>query len=98
MDAPATPIIASTDVAARLRKLASTLRDLGWTARFVAPPARQPFLFIQNPEPGLQMLHEYIHASPEDGSYWWSWAEPIAADAAEAAATITRVLRSSCGQ
>jgi hypothetical protein len=98
MDAPATPIVASADVATPLKTLASALHDLGWTARFVAPTARQPFLFIQSPEPGLQMLHEYIHASPEDGSYWWSWAEPIAADAAQAAAAITRVLRSSCGQ
>jgi hypothetical protein len=52
---------------------------------------------VQNPEPGARALAEFIYAAPKDDEFWfwWAWAEPIATDTAEAAAAITRALRSS---
>jgi hypothetical protein len=82
---------APADVAARLEALAGILHDLGWTARLVTPRSRPKFLFVQNPGPGLEALHSYVHFSAKDG-YFWPGAESLAGDAAEAAAIITSVL------
>jgi len=88
------PAINAADVAARLETLARVLHSLGRTARLVHPPGRQPFVFVRNDaDPEGIVLREHVIASPDDNGtwlYWRSWAEPIAADAAEAAATIVR--------
>lgn len=84
------------DVVARLDALATELAALGWSARLYAPPGRAPSLHARNPEPGAAALSEDIYAQPRaDGTWvsWWPWAEPIAIEAADAAAIIVRVLR-----
>ncbi len=84
------------DVIAGLDALASELSARGWQARVRTLPGRIPSLLTCNPEPGASALSEDIYTKPAgDGGweYWWPWAEPIAADPADAAAVIVRVLR-----
>jgi hypothetical protein len=79
----------------RLEELGCRLGEVGWPARLRAEPDRVPCLHVQNPVPGCRALAEDIYAAPkQDGFwFWWSWAEPIAQTAEDAAAAITRVLR-----
>ena len=80
----------------RLEALAAEIAARGWTTRVDATRGRPPSLLAQNPEPGAAALSEHIYAHPgSDGTwmYWWPWADPIAATAADAAAIVVRVLR-----
>jgi len=86
------------EMIAHLDALATELKRLGWPSRIDAPRGRRPSLYACNPEPGAAMLSEHVYAQRhDDGSwrYWWPWAEPIAADSAQAAAVIVRVLRTA---
>lgn len=94
----AIPAAEATTATQALETLATELAAHGWTARLHAPDGRLPSLYVQNP--AADMLSEHIYAGPAaDGtfSYWWSWADTIAptTDPADAAATITRVLRAA---
>jgi hypothetical protein len=92
----AAPAYASAEVITRLEALAAELGAVGWPARLDTPPDRVPALLAHNPEPGAAALAEHVYAQPgADGiwAYWWPWAEPIAATPGEAAAIVTRVLR-----
>jgi len=85
---------------ARLEALAAALAGHGWIARLREAPDRVPSLYVQNPAPGASALCENVYAQTmanggEAYFYWWSWAEPIAADPGEAADMIIRVLRTA---
>jgi hypothetical protein len=94
---PSEPATAIPDIISRLEALGAELAGHGWRVRTVAPAGRAPCLHVANPEPGASALAEDIYAAPRDGTwwFWWSWAEPIAADPVGAAAVIVRVLRSA---
>jgi hypothetical protein len=83
----------------RLEALGAELAGLGWPSRLVSQPARLPRLHVVNPEPGAAALSEdvYCAARVDELVFWWSWAEPIAAEPADAAAIIVRVLRPAAG-
>jgi hypothetical protein len=84
------------EVAARLEALAGELASRGWSARLDILPGRLPRLRAANP--AVPELAEDIYAqSLADGTwwYWWSWAEPIAADAVGAAEVVIRALRAA---
>jgi hypothetical protein len=82
---------------ARLEALGTELDRAGWRTRLEAEPGSVPCLQVQNPQPGAAMLSEGIYCAPRGDAwtYWWSWAEPICADIAEAAAIISKVLRAA---
>jgi hypothetical protein len=87
------PALTTTETAIEhLNTLGAKLTAAGYRTRLDVAPDRIPSLHVQNPA-GVR-LQETIYAAPRSGSwsYWWSWAEPIAADADEAAVTIARVL------
>jgi hypothetical protein len=74
-----------------LEKLAAEVSALGFTAQLVTPAGRLPHLEVSNPR--NSRLTERVYA--QAGSYFWPWAEPIAAcgEPAGAASIIARVLR-----
>lgn len=66
---------------ARLEGLAQVLADHGLRTRLMTPPGRVPSLHVVNP--AAAALAEDVYAGrAADGLwwFWWSWAEPIAAD------------------
>jgi hypothetical protein len=81
----------------RLEALGAELDRAGWRTRLVTGPSRAPSLHVQNPQPGATMLAEDIYCAPRGDAwtFWWSWAEPICADVAEAAIAIGRVLQAA---
>jgi hypothetical protein len=87
------------DAVSRLEALGAELAGLGWQSRLVSQPGRLPHLHVANPEPGASALSEDIFCAPrgDELGYWWSWAEWIGVDPAEAAAIIVRVLRPAAG-
>jgi hypothetical protein len=82
-----------------LEALAAKLTERGWAPRLDDAFNRLPNLLVRNPEPGAQALHDRIFAAPRKPGgpfwFWWSWAEPIAEDPADAAVIIMRALRSA---
>jgi hypothetical protein len=76
-----------------LGNLAVELAAHGYQATLNSPPGSIPCLVVRNPR--TSVLTETVHAC--DGSYWWSWREPIAPcdQAATAAALLARVLRTT---
>jgi hypothetical protein len=80
----------------RLEELGDELGRAGWTARLQAEPGRAPCLHVQH---HATAPAEHVYAAPRDADgaiwFWWSWAEPIAQDTAQAAEMITRALRPS---
>ena len=93
-----TPVVsaASEDAAAlaMLRELEAELAQMGtFTTRLLTQAGHVPALLVLNTSE--KRLSERISAQPADGRwlFWWSWAEPVADSAAEAAARISRVLR-----
>ena len=96
MPAP-TPATTIETVISMLESLGTELDAAGWTTRLKIAPGRAPALFVRNPEPGAAALNEHIYAAPKDDGFWfwWSWAEPIARDTAQAAAMIRRALRAA---
>jgi hypothetical protein len=97
MPAPAPAPTTIETVIAMLESLGTDLHAAGWTTRLMIAPGRAPALFVQNPAPGAAALNETIHAAPKDDGFWfwWSWAEPIHQDTAQAAALIRRALRAA---
>jgi len=92
-----TAATAATESITRLESLGAELDRAGWRTRLVTEPGRLPTLHVQNPQPGTAMLSEDIYCAPrgDTWTYWRSWAEPICADIAEAAAIISKVLRAA---
>jgi hypothetical protein len=93
-----TPAANLTETAiVNLDALAACLTKEGWRARLDRAYNRVPNVFVQNPEPGARALSDHVYAAPRAGGwwFWWSWAEPIAEDPADAAAIIMRALRSA---
>lgn len=80
---------------AELEMLAAQITALGYEAQLVTPPGRLPYLDVSNPRTAL--LTEKVYA--QAGSFFWPWAESIAPcdQVAEAAAIVTRVLRTIDG-
>jgi hypothetical protein len=80
---------------AMLEALGTEMEAIGWPARLDMTAGRPPSLRVANP--AAAALAEQIYAAPRhDGfCYWWSWAEPIARHPAEAAALISRALRTN---
>jgi hypothetical protein len=76
-----------------LENLATELAAHGYQTILKSPPDSAPCLVVRNPR--TSVLTETVHAC--DGSYWWSWKEPIAPcdQAATAAALLARVLRTT---
>jgi hypothetical protein len=73
----------------RLDALAAELADRGWAAQLEMPPRRLPRLHVHNS--AAPAFSEYVYAQPRrDGTwtYWWPWAQPIAAATTEAATII----------
>jgi hypothetical protein len=81
---------------ADLGKLAAELTARGYQTDLRTPPERLPFLDVRNP--AASILSERVYA--QAGSYYFSWAEPIAdcGQPAAAAAILARVLRTADGQ
>jgi hypothetical protein len=81
------PATAITD----LERLATEVAALGFQATLKTPGDGIPCLAVRNPR--ASVLAETVYAC--DGSYWWSWREPIAVcgQPATAAAVLARVLR-----
>lgn len=85
---------------ARLERLAEELAACGLRARLITPPGRVPSLHVVNPAAAALSEDVYAGRGPDGTwSYWWSWAEQIAAgeDHAGAAARIRRVLAARGG-
>jgi hypothetical protein len=97
MPAPAPAPTTIETVIAMLESLGTDLDAAGWTTRLMIASGRAPALLVQNPEPGAAALNETIYAAPKDDGlwFWWSWAEPIHQDTAQAAALIRRALRAA---
>jgi hypothetical protein len=78
-----------------LEALGAELDSLGLRTRLLIQAGRVPALHVASP--AASQLSEQVCAAPRDGTwmFWWSWAEPIAAAAPEAAALISRVLRTT---
>jgi hypothetical protein len=76
---------------ADLERLAAELATRGFQAMLRAPGDGQPTLTVRNPRAGV--LAETVYAG--EGSYWWSWREPIAGvdQVTTAAGILARVLR-----
>jgi hypothetical protein len=79
-----------------LARLGKELVMLGFRADVRFRGDRLPFLDVRNPR--ASALAEKVYA--QDGAYWWSWAERIAAteDVTRAAATLANVLRTVHGE
>jgi hypothetical protein len=79
-----------TDVDA-LPKLAAQLATLGFHAALKTPGDGIPCLIVRNPR--ASALAETVYTC--DGSFWWSWKEPITGtdQPQAAAAVVARVLR-----
>jgi hypothetical protein len=75
-----------------LGRLGAELAARGYEAAVRTPPDRLP-LTVTNPQASVLSEHVYV----QDGSFRWSWAEPITActDVTTAAATVARVLRAA---
>jgi hypothetical protein len=76
-----------------LTNLATELAAHGYQTTLKSPGDSTPFLVVRNPR--ATVLTETVHAS--QGSYWWSWKEPIGPcdQASTAAALLARVLRTA---
>jgi hypothetical protein len=76
-----------------LANLATELAIHGYQTTLNSPVGNAPCLVVRNPH--ATVLTETVHAS--QGSYWWSWKEPIAPcdQPAQAAALLARVLRTT---
>jgi hypothetical protein len=88
--------VATAETIGRLDALAGELAACGWTSVVQTPRGKLPRLHARNPDPEAAALSEIVFALPHtDGTwgYWWPWREPIAEEAADAAAVIVRVLR-----
>jgi hypothetical protein len=87
---PVTPSAAEHDIIA-LEQLAAALGPLGYQTRLINPAPEIPWLEVSNPQ--ARALSERILV--QSSWFWWSWAERLApvAEAATAAETIARVLR-----
>jgi hypothetical protein len=96
---PQAAVMTIEDAVSRLEALGAELAGLGWPSRVVSQPGRLPHLHVANPEPGAAALSEDVYCAPrvDELVFWWSWAEPIAAEPADAAAIIARVLRPVAG-
>jgi hypothetical protein len=84
------------DESTSLEELATEVAALGLHAAIRQPPGQPPCLHVANPRASALAENVFTHA----GSYYWSWAEPIAGcgQPATAAAILARVLRTVDGQ
>ncbi|HEY3953478.1 MAG TPA: hypothetical protein VGM53_08900 [Streptosporangiaceae bacterium] len=80
---------------ADLARLGAELAARGYEAAIRTPPARLAYLTVTNPR--ATMLSERVYI--QNGSFYWSWAEPITActDVTSAAATVAHVLHATGG-
>jgi hypothetical protein len=87
------PASLATNEREELSRLAAELPAHGLHATLHELPGRLPCLDVRNP--AAAALTERIYAA--SGSFWWSWAERIAAcdDPAATAAALARVLRTT---
>jgi hypothetical protein len=81
----------AADGTADLERLATALAALGLKATLTTPGHSMPCLAVRNPR--AHALAETVYAC--DGSYWWSWREPITTcdQTPTAAKILARVLR-----
>jgi hypothetical protein len=79
-----------------LDNLAAELAKCGYHAELCTPDGELPYLHVINPQASALNENVFTHA----GSYYWSWAEPIAGcdQPATAAALLGHVLRATGGQ
>jgi hypothetical protein len=82
---------------AHLTALEAELDKAGWPSRLETAFNRVPSLYVRNPAPGAESLSDHVYAAPSGDImvFWWSWAEPITAEPADAAQKIMRALRAS---
>jgi hypothetical protein len=81
--------------AGRLRTLAGELSRLGWDTRVTTHPGMHPALLLRDTAPGAAAVAEYILAV-ELGRHWfYEWSRCCGSDPADAAATISHVMRSA---
>jgi hypothetical protein len=80
-----------------LEALGAELGCLGLTARLLIRSGQPPALRVANPAaPQLADDIRAAPASPGQPGYWWSWGDPVAAASpGEAAALISRALRTT---
>jgi hypothetical protein len=80
-----------TDATADLEKLSAEMATLGFQATLRAPQGDTACLTVRNPR--ASVLTEMVYA--DNGSFWWSWHEPIAGcdQVTIAAGILARVLR-----
>ena len=85
----ASPHTGQTD----LENLAAELATCGYHTDLCTPPGELPYLHVVNPQASALTENVFTHA----GSYYFSWAEPIAGcgQPATAAAILARVLRTN---
>jgi hypothetical protein len=91
-------VLTTTEQAiADLEALGVEMDKLRYLTRLKVEVNRVPCLYVQNPAPGAAALNEHIYAASKDGNwwFWWSWADRIAQDPAEAARIIGRALRAA---
>jgi hypothetical protein len=90
------PTGTQADDIASLEDLAAEAAALGLHADIRQPPGQPPCLHVANPQASVLAENVFTRA----GSYYWSWAEPIAGcgQPATAAAILARVLRTADGQ
>jgi hypothetical protein len=76
-----------------LEKLAAELATRGFEATLSASSDGMPCLSVRNPR--ASVLAETVYAG--EGSFWWSWREPIASvdQVMTAAGILARVLRAA---
>jgi hypothetical protein len=76
---------------AELETLGAELAARGFQTRLRAPGDGPPGLTVRNPR--ASVLAETVYA--QEGSFWWSWREPIAGtgQVGTAAGILARVLR-----
>jgi hypothetical protein len=76
---------------ADLARLGAELAARGYEAAVRTPPARLAYLTVTNPRASVLSERVYV----EEGSFYWSWSEPITAcaDVSVAADILVWVLR-----
>jgi hypothetical protein len=80
-----------TGTTADLARLGAELAARGYEAAVRTPPARFAYLTVTNPRASVLSERVYV----QEGSFYWSWAEPITAcaDVSTAADILVWVLR-----
>jgi hypothetical protein len=79
----------------RLEILGSELTILGWSTRLITRPGTLPALLMRDTTPGAPAIAEHIQAVELGTRWFYWWSRSCGAHPADAAAAITRVMRSA---